>query len=177
MAAFLAYLLSWTVLTAGALWTWCGARTASPPPDTGERTGENLLGMALQAASALPVVLWLDAGPLRPGNVAQILIAVLAPLASAMFVWALRAGRAGGLVTGGPFSLVRHPVYLSFFAMLLATGLLASAGVRTFVAAALYLAGTELRIRTEEPSLANRFGQEYSKYQNRVRWCYIPGLR
>lgn len=108
-------------------------------------------------------------------------VIALAPLASALFVWALasarRAGTARILVTRGAYAWVRHPIYLAFLAMLLATGLLASAGLKLAAVTALYVAGTELRIAAEEAELEENFPGEYARYRRTVRWRYLPGLR
>ena len=79
--------------------------------------------------------------------------------------------------TRGVYACMRHPIYLAILAMLLATGLLASAGQRLLVAVVIYLAGSELRIASEEEYLARTFRAEYEQYRLRTRWRYLPGLR
>jgi protein-S-isoprenylcysteine O-methyltransferase Ste14 len=37
----------------------------------------------------------------------------------------------------------------------------------------LFIVGTEIRVRTEEKLLAERFGEEFRQYKSRVR-AYIP---
>ena len=80
-------------------------------------------------------------------------------------------------MTHGVYARMRHPIYLAFLAMLLATGLLASAGQGLLIAVALYLTGSELRIASEEEDLAREFAAEYEQYRLRTRWRYLPGLR
>ena len=80
-------------------------------------------------------------------------------------------------MTHGVYAWMRHPIYLAFLAMLLATGLLASAGRGLLVAVVMYLAGSELRIASEEEDLARTFRAEYEQYRLRTRWRYLPGLR
>ena len=81
------------------------------------------------------------------------------------------------MVTGGAYSWVRHPIYLAFLAMLVATGMLISSGVKLILPVLLYLAGSELRIASEEVELAKRFPDAYAMYRSRTRWRYLPGLR
>ena len=72
---------------------------------------------------------------------------------------------------------MRHPIYLAFLAMLLATGLLVSAIPKLVIAVIIYLAGAEMRIADEERELSARHGDEYEQYRRRTRWRYLPGLR
>jgi protein-S-isoprenylcysteine O-methyltransferase Ste14 len=72
------------------------------------------------------------------------------------------------LVRGGPYALVRHPVYtglaLHFAGACLATGnLLLIAGTLLVTFPAFYL-----RARAEERLLRDRFGAEYEKYAREV---------
>lgn len=80
------------------------------------------------------------------------------------------------LVRSGPYSLVRHPIYASLFGMMLATALLRASGLVLALAVALYVIGTEIRIRLEERLLESRFGPEFREYRARVP-AYIPFLR
>jgi protein-S-isoprenylcysteine O-methyltransferase Ste14 len=80
------------------------------------------------------------------------------------------------LITTGPYRLVRHPIYTSMLGMLLATGA-AYTWWPMFVAALIFfLVGTEIRIRSEERLLAQRFQDSFSAYRARVS-AYIPFLR
>jgi protein-S-isoprenylcysteine O-methyltransferase Ste14 len=71
----------------------------------------------------------------------------------------------------------RHPIYSSFLAMLVATGLLVSGGFKLVVAVGLYLAGSEFRIASEEAEMAEKFPADYEQYRLRTPWRYLPGLR
>ncbi len=44
------------------------------------------------------------------------------------------------------------------------------------VSLALYLAGTEIRVRAEDALLAGRFGDEFERYRRAVK-AYIPFVR
>jgi protein-S-isoprenylcysteine O-methyltransferase Ste14 len=81
------------------------------------------------------------------------------------------------LVTRGVYAWLRHPIYLAFLGMLVATGLLAANTVSLVIAVVVYLAGSELRIASEEKALVSQFQSQYEQYRLRTRWRYLPGLR
>ncbi len=101
-------------------------------------------------------------------------VLILAPLGAALFAWALRSvpkdADANKLVTGGAYRWLRHPIYLAFLAMLVATGFVVSGGIRLVFPVILYLAGSELRIASEEEDLAEKFPDTYAEYRSRTRW-------
>lgn len=80
------------------------------------------------------------------------------------------------LVRSGPYALVRHPIYASMFAMLIATGLLIAQWAAILGAGAIYIIGTEIRVRSEERLLRGRFGAAFDDYASRVS-AYIPFVR
>lgn len=80
------------------------------------------------------------------------------------------------LIRTGPYAIVRHPVYASMFIMMLATGLLLAWWPLLLLGIALYIAGTEIRIRAEESLLRARFGREFEEYRRQVP-AYIPFVR
>ncbi len=80
------------------------------------------------------------------------------------------------LVRSGPYRLVRHPVYLSFFCLMLGSGLMITPWPLLLVAAAVFLCGTEIRVRIEDAMLEARFGTEFEAYRRSVA-AYLPGLR
>ncbi len=80
------------------------------------------------------------------------------------------------LVRTGPYAWVRHPVYASMLGILLATGFAWSSWLQLLAALAIFLAGTEIRVRAEDGLLAGRFGETFEAYGSRVR-AYIPFLR
>jgi len=123
----------------------------------------------------------MGSGPLRPRTFELIGVLLLAPLGAAIFVWAIqsapRDADADVLVTGGAYSQVRNPIYLALLAMLVATGLLTSGGVKLILPVLFFLVGSELRIASEENELRKKFPEAYASYQSRTRWRYLPGLR
>lgn len=80
------------------------------------------------------------------------------------------------LVKTGPYRLVRHPIYASMLCMFLAVVLMVSSWWKGAIALILFVAGTEIRVRTEDKLLASRFGPSFESYRERVR-AYLPGLR
>lgn len=92
--------------------------------------------------------------------------------------WRLDAGLNADheLVRSGPYRIVRHPIYLSMFAVMLGAGLLISRPAWLAAAVVLEIIGTEIRVRVEDALLASRFGDQFTEYQRRVP-AYIPGVR
>jgi protein-S-isoprenylcysteine O-methyltransferase len=84
--------------------------------------------------------------------------------------WAFAARVVEGheLITTGPYRWVRNPIYLGMFGMMLATGLAMSRWWIIPVAAAVFLIGNAIRIRSEEKLLREFFGAEYEVYAQRV---------
>jgi protein-S-isoprenylcysteine O-methyltransferase Ste14 len=80
------------------------------------------------------------------------------------------------LVRTGPYAVVRHPIYASLLAMTVSTGLLLARWPWLLAAIALSIAGTEIRVRTEDQLLASRFGADFIAYRKSVP-AYLPFLR
>lgn len=143
-------------------------------------------GLALETAGIFFAWLWLPNTSV-PGPARIIASMVLAPVGT-VFGWlAVRhLGKQLRILAGlyadhelirtGPYAIVRHPVYASLFLMMLATGLLFARWPLLLLSVALYIAGTEIRIRAEEGLLHARFGEEFEEYQRRVP-AYLPFLR
>ncbi len=179
IAVYCVYLAAWVVFAiaavAGALprlRRQAGAKTA---------VTAQVIGSLLQVLAAFAVTKSMGSGPLRPRTLELAGALVLAPLGAALFVWALRSVPryydGDTLVTRGAYSLLRNPVYLAFLAMLMASGLLTSGGMKLIIPVILYLAGSELRIASEEGELAEKFPKGFEMYRTRTRWRYLPGIR
>lgn len=136
-----------------------------------------IVGTLLQAMAPAAVSAWMPSGPLNPSREALTAVLVLAPLASWLFVWTMVSAHDQKLVTAGPFAWVRHPMYLAFLAMLVATALVVGVGWKVMGAVLVYVMGSEMRIREEEADLRHRFASEHEAYARAVRWRYLPGLR
>ncbi len=80
------------------------------------------------------------------------------------------------LVRSGPYAVVRHPIYASLFAMLLCSALILAPWPWALAAIAVFVAGTEIRVQTEDKLLESRFGDEFRAYQKSVP-AYVPFVR
>jgi protein-S-isoprenylcysteine O-methyltransferase Ste14 len=81
------------------------------------------------------------------------------------------------LVRTGPYAIVRHPIYTSLMGMLIATMLLLrTEPLWAMVSFGCFIAGTEIRVRSEEGLLASRFGKTFDEYRKQAP-AYIPFLR
>ncbi len=121
---------------------------------------------------------FLPGGTRRDGLVA--VADVLATVGLAYSVWGLAYLRrsfsiipeARRLVTGGPYSLSRHPVYLGEIATAIGVNL-ATGGWLTAIAIAYFVTCELLRIRWEERVLSSAFPTDYPAYARRVP-RYLP---
>ena len=78
-----------------------------------------------------------------------------------------------GLVARGPYAVVRHPIYTSYFVLL--TGyLLQSLSVRNAAVVAMVTAFNVGRARAEDRLLAENV--DHGPYRARVRWRFLPGV-
>lgn len=77
-----------------------------------------------------------------------------------------------GLVTGGPYAVVRHPLYASYLVGGIGY-LLQSASIWNVAVVLVTVSWQLVRIRAEERHLA---GPEYAAYRARVRWRLCPGI-
>ena len=80
------------------------------------------------------------------------------------------------LVESGPYGIVRHPIYASLLAILLATLFLLTQWKWVAISLLFFIAGTEIRVRTEDRLLASRFGPSFETFRRRVP-AYIPFIR
>jgi len=77
-----------------------------------------------------------------------------------------------GLVTGGPYRVVRHPIYFGYLLGHIGF-LLANFSWRNAAVLALLYVAQVIRIRREEAVLAAT-SDDYRSYQQRVRWRLLP---
>jgi len=151
------------------------------------------LGILVQASSVL--VTWALPRPLftplnLPPPVSLVAPAVAAILAVGS-VWFSRAalttlGRQWSLVAGvtadhrlitdGPYSVIRHPLYTCFFGLTLATAITWSQPAAIPVIVVLFWLGVWIRVRTEERILRDTFGAEFERYAREVG-AFFPRLR
>lgn len=168
-AAFVAYLAALVVFAGAALFGIARGRAVA-----GNISLQGAIGTVLQLAAAVIVTRAMPPEALRPHAWELAGMLVLAPASAWLFVAAqVPASRsAGELVMDGAYGWVRHPMYLAFLGLLVATGFAVSAGLWLVVGIAIYVVGTELRIALEESGL-----EGYAAYRERTRWRYLPGLR
>jgi protein-S-isoprenylcysteine O-methyltransferase Ste14 len=150
-------------------------------------------GLALQAAGL--VVVWVfNRPPWEPfvkmpaGLEIAMNLLVLALMAASVALvrwairvlgkqWSYRAQLVEGhrLVIEGPYRIVRNPIYSGLLGMLVANGVAWSRWEALVAAIAVYLAGTAIRVRSEEALLRGAFGAEFEEYARRVP-AVIPWL-
>jgi len=92
-------------------------------------------------------------------------------LAAALRAWRSTrlAGEHRGLVTSGPYSFSRNPIYLSAALLLVAGALIWGIGWLIILALVAGFATSKLVIEGEERRFAGRFGKKYRDYQKKVR--------
>ena len=78
------------------------------------------------------------------------------------------------LVTSGPYALVRHPIY-SGLVLAFAGSAIACGEWRGALAGAIVAASLWRKLRLEERWMAERFGDAYERYRDRVR-ALVPYL-
>jgi protein-S-isoprenylcysteine O-methyltransferase Ste14 len=139
-----------------------------------------VLGIALAFALRLP--------PASPPGAARIVVSWLLAALAIVIGWSsvthlgrqfrLRAGLYTDhqLIRTGPYAIVRHPIYASLLAMLLCTLLVLTPWRWMPLALAVFVLGTEIRVRSEDRLLASRFGDQFREYQRSVS-AYIPFVR
>jgi protein-S-isoprenylcysteine O-methyltransferase Ste14 len=117
-----------------------------------------------------------------PGQriVGGVIIGVGAALAASAMLyfqsWRFRAEVSSGhrLATGGPFSVLRHPVYMGLNLLALGSAFWIPTGV-VWIGFVLMLIGSDLRGRAEEKLLLESFGDNYLDYKARTSRC-VPGI-
>ena len=148
------------------------------------RDPRSLVGMALEGVG-FAIVWWVrrPVGMALAGGTAGVVVDGLAVLLAAASVWfvasalktlgrqwslAARVIEGHALVRTGPYAVVRNPIYSGMLGMLLATGLAYSRWWSIAAAAAIYLVGTEVRVRSEERLLRREFGAAFDAYAAEV---------
>lgn len=159
--------------------------------ESGAKYGpESKWGIALQSVAFAAIWLtprhsWWALPPSQTTEIVVAAIAVLLAYASAFL--SLRAVQTLGkqwtyqarvlkdhdLITQGPYSIVRNPIYLGMFGMILSTGLVFSHWWVTLIAIVFFLVGNQIRIRAEEKLLRESFGQKFDDYAARVP-AFVP---
>jgi protein-S-isoprenylcysteine O-methyltransferase Ste14 len=149
------------------------------------RLGIILQGLGIGLAGFGPVRMSLP--PLSPQALFQSLaIIVLCGGAIALFAASARALGANWsivartrsdhqLIRSGPYSRVRHPIYLGLLLFLLSLAVALGHFAQLMVAVPIYLAGTLIRTRIEDRLLETKFGDEFRDYA-RTTPAIIPRI-
>lgn len=80
------------------------------------------------------------------------------------------------LIRTGPYRIVRHPIYTSMLGVLWAIGFAATPVLLLVAATAIFLIGTEIRVRLEDRLLEEGFGDHFRQYKLSTP-AYLPFLR
>ena len=156
-----------------------------PHPDVAKYGPESKWGIGLQSIAF--AVIWMIPRPhwwpFRASLAGEVILAVVAVvLAYASSLFCLRSVQTLGkqwtyqarllkdheLITQGPYSIVRNPIYLGMFGMILGTGLVFSRWWMALIAIFFFLIGNQIRIRAEEKLLRESFGEKFDDYARRV---------
>lgn len=179
---FIIVMLSWIAF---GLAFFFGRTSSAPAPDR-TRDPLSIVGIVLQGLS-YGVVWAIRRRWFTPiasvGNSVEIVLAILTMVLAISSVWfsgaavrtlgkqwslAARVLEGHKLVTQGPYSVVRNPIYTGMFGMLLATGLAISHWIGLVIAIIVFSIGTMIRVRSEEKLLREAFGQEFDAYARKV---------
>ena len=143
-------------------------------------------GIILQYAGSAVVWFWRRPlfspleGTRAPLRIVAPIVAVLLAVGSVYFSrlalqalgkqWSFVAGVTAKhrLIKDGPYSLIRHPLYVCFFGLTMATGLVWSMPAGLLLSAPLFWIGVWIRVRSEEKILHETFGAEFEAYVQRV---------
>lgn len=87
----------------------------------------------------------------------------------------LRLQNVPRLVTSGPYRWVRHPIYLAFLLMMVATALITANWLIGVTGIGLILSVILVRTQEEEKRLIAQFGDNYTTYQKQAG-AYVPHL-
>jgi protein-S-isoprenylcysteine O-methyltransferase Ste14 len=179
--AFVAVMVSWVFFWVAFFFRW-----KNPQGTVTKRLGRSAWGLFFQACGYFLVFVIKRPmfTPLIPmPDAAEIALAALtiAIAAGSVWIWLVAVHTLGkqwsvvarvmeghNLITAGPYSKVRNPIYLSMFGMLIATGLALSTWWALVLASALFAIGTQIRIRNEERVLRESFGAEFDAYAQSV---------
>jgi protein-S-isoprenylcysteine O-methyltransferase Ste14 len=170
-----------------SLWGARVGRQSGPEPQR-LRDSTSIFGIAVQGLGIGAV--WFGPMRLAVPDTATLWIegaleAALALSGTALFYWAratmgrnwslvARTRSDGELVQSGPFALVRHPIYVAIFFMMVATAFATGHTINLIVGIPVYIIGTLMRTQIEERLLRETFAS-YGDYAKRVK-RFIPGV-
>ncbi|MFN2578817.1 MAG: isoprenylcysteine carboxylmethyltransferase family protein [Pyrinomonadaceae bacterium] len=178
--AFVVMALSWLAFVL----TFLFHKKPPSPPDK-KRDPSSVAGIVLQGLGF--AIVWIIRRdwftPMFPNSSLEIVLALVTMFLAISSVWfcsaairtlgkqwslAARVVEGHKLVTEGPYSIVRNPIYTGMFGMLLATGLAVSHWIGLVIAIAVFAIGTFIRVRSEAKLLREMFGREFDEYAHEV---------
>ena len=184
--------LTFLWLLFGAIF-FVGRRGAAPDSKTTSRSNRSRFGIVIQLLS-YAIVYSIERPyftPIAPmPKIAEAIVLLIASaigIASIAFCywaarelgkqWSLVARVVVGheLIQTGPFAVVRNPIYLAMFGLLLQAGIVVSIWQAIVPALVAFLIGTYVRIEEEEKILRGQFGAQFDDYARRVP-AFIPKL-
>ena len=165
-------------------------RRRPPRTEEAKRAPPATFGIRLQGVSFVlawnpPRPRWWPFLPSRVGEVALAAAAMILAYAGCwlcvravqtlgkQWTYAARVTKGHELITQGPYVVVRNPIYLGMFGLILSTCLAFSRWWSGLVAIVLFLIGNHIRILTEEQLLRETFGDQFDEYARRVP-AFIP---
>lgn len=165
-------------------WRFAGDRPGTAKWWTRIIAGAGAIAAGLAAPVAdlagLPTVAALDRPWLRITGLAVAALAIIATVAAQMAMgasWRIGVDETEhtALVTAGPFTLVRNPIYTAVIGLV--CGLTLSVpNVIAYIGLVLVILGIELQVRrVEEPYLLHTHGERYRRYAAGVG-RFLPGL-
>ncbi len=81
----------------------------------------------------------------------------------------------GKLLTEGPYGYVRHPYYSGFILLTMGSAI-GFPALETRLLAVITLSVLSVYIPKEEEQLLTRYGDEYRRYMEKVKWKLIPRI-
>jgi protein-S-isoprenylcysteine O-methyltransferase Ste14 len=138
-----------------------------------QRPGTPFLPPVAALSGVLGIVFSLFTVALAVGSVW--LIAAAVRTLGKQWAFAARLVEGHKLITAGPYSFVRNPIYTGMLGMLVATGLAMEHWRNLVVAVGLFAVGLVIRVRSEEKLLRAAFGEEFEEYAKRVP-AVLPGI-
>jgi protein-S-isoprenylcysteine O-methyltransferase Ste14 len=187
ITALILVFLSWIVFALLFL-----LRKKPPKAEEAKRASVAKWGILLQSlgfvlAGSVHRAYWWRFPASTTGEIA--LAAVAASLALVSNFWCMRAIQTLGkqwtfearvikgheLITSGPYAIVRNPIYLGMFGLMIATGLVFTTWWALLIAVVIFLIGNQIRIRAEEQLLRETFASQFDDYARRVP-AFFPRL-
>ena len=166
-ATTLPILLQETLLVALFLLRRRSRASSARPADWLLGFAGTFLPLLMRAGDALGPLAWLG----RPLQVAGLFLALVAVAGLGRSFGIVPANR--GVQTGGPYRLVRHPLYAAYVVTYLGY-LLSYPRLLNVLLVAVTVAVMWARANAEERLLAD--DPEYAAYRARTRWRFVPGI-